>query len=187
MNTPEESRRLVLASGFANTGFPEFIASTGWEFLYTIPPGDSTTTESAWRIDPDHTFHYFECANYPVEYCLVAGPRYAEVLTQVSTRLDFMDVDDLISAFDRSLTADDLEVTTFTLGLTAGRIPEAPIYERIRGAMHHELPRIRLAAIDAAFVTGWDLFREDLKKLSTEDSDFVVRQTATNAIADASG
>ncbi len=167
MNLPDQSRRLVLASGFANSGFPEFIASTGWEFLYTIPAGDTTTTEYAWRIDPHHTFHYFECVNYPVEYCLVAGPRYAEVLTQVSTRLDFMDVDDLISAFDRSVTADDLEVTTFTLGLTAGKTPEPPIFERIRAAMQNELPRIRLAAIDAAFITGWELFQEDLKKLST--------------------
>ena len=183
MKTADESRRLVLSSGFANAGFGDFIARSGWPYLYIFPPGAAAATEYVWRIDPAHTFHYFECTNYPVEYCLVVGPQANEVLMRVSAELNFLDADDLAGAFDRASTIEEKEVTAYALGLSAGDVPDVAVAERVRVALGDVLPRVRLAAIDAAFVTGWETFRSDLERLSVADLDPDVRQTAINALA----
>lgn len=186
MTTEDQSRRLVLASGFARGELWEVAARSGWTLTYILPPGLAATTEFIWRIDPEHTFHYFECTDYPVEYCLVVGPQHDEMLMRVSAQLNFLDVDDVADAFDRAATEEEKALTTFALGLAAGDEPEKDIYERIHSAFDDPSSRVRLAAIDAAFVTGWEIFRSDLQRLSATDPDPVVSGTAANALADTS-
>jgi len=183
MSKMDQSRRLVLASGFANEGMGELLQRTGWEFLYTYPPGATDTTEYVWRIDPEHTFHFFECTNYPVEYCIVAGPNANEMLSKVSIYLEFLDVDDLAAAFDRSTTVEEKEVTTFALGLAAGDVPDELIFTRIVSALNDPDSRVRLAGIDAAFIAAWDTLRGEVERVSASDPDATVRTTATNALA----
>jgi hypothetical protein len=183
-NPPDQSRRLLLVSGFANAGLPQVIAGLQWPGLYSIPPNPADALEQAWRIDEQHLFHLFECTNYPLEYCLVSGPRANAVLMQISTSLDFMDVDDVAAAFDRSASAEELRITTFALGLSAGEQADEAILSRLQSAFLHSQPSIRLAAIDAAFVTGWEVFAADLNRLALTDSDSDVRGTAANALQD---
>lgn len=177
-----QSRRVVLASGFANEGMDELLTHSQWEFLYSISPDPAATTEYVWRIDPKHSFHYFECTNYPVEYCMVVGPQHDEVLMQISTLLNFLDVDDLSRAFDIASTVEEKEVTTFALGLGGGDALEDSIYKRIQLALNDPSPRVRLAAIDAAFITGWEIFQTDIERLSKDDPDPIVSTTAANAL-----
>ncbi len=179
MNITDQSRRLVLASGFADTGFEQFIAGYKWPFLYTLPPQqDIEVKEYVWSVDPEHTFHYFECMNYPVEYCLVVGPQANTVLMDISASLDFLDVDDLAYAFDVASTPDEKRLTVYTLGLSAGANPDSVIFDRIQQAMSDANVPVRLAAIDAAFVTGWKTFNSQLENLLKNDPEPLVRQTA---------
>jgi hypothetical protein len=184
MKPQDQSRRLVLVSGFANGGLQAAVADAGWEYLYTYPPGRAEALEYVWRIDPEHTFHYFECTNYPLEYCMVVGSRPEEVLAQVSSRLDFLDADELASAFDRAATVDERALMTFALGIAADDAPQSTIAERIRSSFRADQPPVRLAAIDAAFVTGWETFLDELKRLSASDPDPLVNETAANAVAE---
>ena len=183
MSKMNQSRRLVLTSGFANEGMGELLQRTGWEFLYTHPPGITDTTEYVWRLDPAHTFHFFECTKYPVEYCMVVGPQANDMLAKTSINLDFLDVDDLAAAFDRSTTVEEKEVTTFALGLAAGDVPDEAIFTRIVAALNDADPRVRLAGIDAAYIAAWDTLRGELERLSVSDPDETVRATAGNALA----
>ncbi len=69
------SPRLVLESGFAGARLAEALKRWEWPFLYSVPASEGAhATEHVWKMDWGHTFHLFECAAYPVEYCQVAGP-----------------------------------------------------------------------------------------------------------------
>lgn len=183
MKNNDQSRRLVLASGFANDGLWEFVARSGWEFLYIFPPGTAAATEYAWRIDPEHTFHYFECTNYPVEYCLVAGSNPDEMLTKISPQLDHLEVKDIAAAFDRATTPEEKAVTVYALGLAASDEFDEVIFARIVAALHDAHPQVRLAGIDAAFIAGWEALRAELLRVSLNDAEAEVRGTAANALA----
>lgn len=178
-----KSVRLVLASGFANGGLGEAVNSFGWEQLYSVPPGHAASTEHVWRIDPEHTFHYFECTNYPLQYCSVMGPQHDLMLMLISARLDFLDADDLLAAFDRAATVEEREVTTFALGVGGGGEPDEDTAVRLRAALGDAEARVRLAGVEAAFATGWEIFRGELERLSVSDPDAAVRQAAAGALS----
>jgi hypothetical protein len=178
----QRSRRLVLSSGFANQRLDDVLRVTGWLYLGSFPPGQTEATEHVWLMEQDHTFHYFECVDYPVEYCQVFGPSANDFLRQISIRLDFLDVDDLSAAFDRSATPEEKRTTTFALGLASGAKFDPTIYERIHESFQDVNSSVRIAAIDAAFVTGWGAFRPSIEHLAVFDSDPVVSRTAAIAL-----
>jgi hypothetical protein len=135
-------------------------------------------TERVWRIDDAHRFHVFECSLYPVEYCLVSGQHPDQVLSQISVHLQFLDVDDLCNAFDRATAAEDKAIVTYALGLSSDDAVDPAIYERLVSALSDPISAVRVAAIHAAFVTGWRVFRDQLKRLSELDPDTQVAQLA---------
>jgi hypothetical protein len=182
MSPKDTSRRLVLAPGFAPQGLQELAARHQWEFLYTLPASTAATDEYVWRLDSQHSFHYFRCVNYPVDYCQVVGPRHGDWLFPLSTELDFLDVEDLLGAFDRATTAEERALTTFALALGAWETPERDIEERLRSRFSDADSQVRLAAIDAAFITAWPDFRADLERLAREDGDPEVKHVATKAL-----
>jgi hypothetical protein len=184
MKPADQSRRLVLAAGFNSTGLPELLHRFQWPFEYFVPQGATVTTERVWRISDVNRFHVFECTNYPVEYCIVSGKDPNQVLSQVSVYLDFLDVDDLCRAFDGATTPDDTAIVTFALGLSSDDTFDQTIYERLLSALSHPNPRVRLAAIDGAFVTGWPVFKDQFKRLSETDTDPQVSQMAATAFAE---
>lgn len=181
---PHASRRLVLESGFVGGGLADALRSWECPFVGSIPPGDgAAAVEHVWKLDWAHTFHLFECVGYPVEYCQVAGPFADETLAEASTALRFLDVDDLLAACARAANGDEAAAAVFALGLAAGDTPEDGVVDRIRAASARPEPRARIAALDAAFVTGWDVFAQDFERAAASDPDPLVRETAANAVA----
>lgn len=115
---------------------------------------------------------------------MVSGKRPDQVLAQISVYLDFLDVDDLCSAFDRAITPGDKAIVTFALGLSSDDAFDPAIHERLASALSDPTPEVRLAAIHATFVTGWRVFRDQLKQLSGTDADPQVAQLAATALAE---
>ena len=182
MNAADQSRRLVLNPAFVSRRLKDVITHLGWPFLHSIPAGTVAANEYVWKMDEEHSFHYFECANYPVQYCIVVGTHPNDTLMHISVHLDFLDVDDLIGSFERATTVEEKELTTFALGLAAGENAEVDIYEHLRSSLNDPEPRVRLAGIDAAFIAGWEIFRQDFERLARTDPDPIVNKTAANAL-----
>jgi hypothetical protein len=184
MTPPNQSRRLLLACNFVSGRLREVAERLRWNWQYSIGPEEIDGVENVWRLDPEHTFHVFQYADYPVCYCIVDGPRAADVLQGLRGELVDIDLHHITEAFDRSVTIQDWRSLTYALGICAGDEVEEAIASRIRLAFAHEHPEVRLSAIDAAFITGWDMFRQDLERLGASDPDEDVRDTALNGLAE---
>lgn len=182
MSAQNHSRRLVLSCDFVATGLQDIKERQQWQWRYSIAPDPVAATEYVWQVEPEHTFHVFTCTNHPVCYCMVVGPRAATVLEKLSGDLKPISTSELLRAYDHFTAPDERQGLTFALGICAdGPIDEA-IASRIRTSFADTSAQVRLAAIDAAFVTGWDAFKPDIERLSASDPDNVVRGTAANAL-----
>jgi hypothetical protein len=178
----ERSRRLVLESGFSGQGLQSMIRTNDWRLIARVAPRSAAATVTIWKIDTEHEFHYFECCDYPIEYCRVVGARPNEVLSQISVDLSFLDVDDLASAFDSASTSDEQAIATLALGLCAGPIPDPVINARIQSAFHSRDGAVRLAAARAACAAGWTALRPAIESVAKSDPDAQVRQAASITI-----
>ncbi|MDP9171004.1 MAG: hypothetical protein M3N54_10340 [Acidobacteriota bacterium] len=166
------------------TSFEQVRERLLWKWRYAIAPDPAAATEYAWQIDPEHTFHLFTCVHYPVCYCIVVGPRAGEVLEELTAELEWIPVSDLLKAFDHFTEGKDRKGLTYALGICSEASVDEEIVSRIRSAFGDAQPEVRLAAVDAAFVTEWDIFLPDIDRIIDSDPDDFVRGTAANAKRD---
>lgn len=182
MSAPDQSRRLVLSCDFVATGLHDVRERQQWIWRYSIAPDPVEATEYVWQVEPGHTFHLFTCTNYPVCYCMVVGPRATAVLEKLSGDLHVIATSELLQAYDHFTAPEERQGLTFALGICADGPVDEAIASRIRTSFADGSPKVRLAGIDAAFVTSWDVFKPDIEHLSASDPDDVVRSTAANAL-----
>jgi len=181
--TAAASARRVLAADSA-AELPGLAARLGWTALGSLDVREAGSVETAWRIGPEHTFHHVVSAAYGVHHCQVFGPDPDEPLRTIGRALRFLDVDAVAAAFDAAGNPRERAAATYALGLAAGTASEAAVLTRLVRALEDLEPAVRIAAVDAAFVTR----RPELLALVgrlRDDPDAGVRAVATTAIDEA--
>jgi hypothetical protein len=176
------SRRLLLVAEAA-AELPALAARRGWLLERTVAVPDAAVVETVWRVDPSHTFHHLLSTAYGVHYCQLLGPDADALLEAVSPDLAFLTSDDAVAAFDDAQTAHERAAITHALGVAAGTQPDAEVTCRVSKAMRDPARSVRIAAVDAAYLTGWPTLRERVELLGDGDPDSGVRRVADLALA----
>lgn len=159
--------RLVLESGWMAGNIDRLVGSYGW--WVERHERANAIQDTVYHIDAENQFHVGVSERFPIEYCAFSGPDAAALCALVSTRISYLTVEDLVEAARGAVT--EVEKCAIAWGLGAAATQSDPFIEQyIRRLLADGSRHERLAAIEAAALTGWTELAQDLDFVAAEDS-----------------
>lgn len=129
--------------------------------------------------DHDASIHYVDEPLVRFPYVQVVGADRDEVAAMLREHIDFFTDEEIFRMWDDASSDAEHEEAAFHLGVASPEEPFQPFLERIRHALEHPCPAVRLAAIlGGVGYRGWPEFEPILAEMKANDPDSDVRLRA---------
>jgi hypothetical protein len=130
----------------------------------------------------DASLHYVDEPLVRFPYVQVVGRDRDEVAAILRDRVAFFTDEEIFRMWDDASSVADHEVAVLHLGVASPEQPEENFFSRIRTALHHPSPAVRLAAVLAVAYRGWKKFEPVLAEMSADDLQVDVRIRAQSLL-----
>jgi hypothetical protein len=178
----EQFHRLILKPPRTEVALVKHCLRSKWPMRRYIAPEPERLIprESVFSAGKhDATIHYVDEPMVRFPYVQVVGPDRDEVADTLRKHIDFFTDEEIFRMWDEATSDAEHEEAAFHLGVAAPEKPSQPFVERIRQALEHPSPAVRLAAIlGGVGYRGWPEFEPMLSEMKANDPESDVRLRA---------
>ncbi len=181
----EQFHRLILKPPRNDVALVTFTLETDWIMgRYISPvPERFIPLEMVFTSDEhEASLHYIDEPIVRFPYVQVVGADRDEVASILRKHVDFFTDEEIFQMWDDASSDAEHETAAFHLGVASPEHLSEPFLERMRKALQHPSPTVRLAAILAVGYRGWREFEPILAEMKAKDPDSDVRTRAESML-----
>jgi hypothetical protein len=166
-------------------GMSEVARRAGWH-LEDAPTERDThedVLEFRWRVDDVSTVTLVKNVALKSSYLVVSAPDPGDVIASISSLVPSLTATEIVNRLQNALS-DEERVNALSLVAASGlRHYWADLYEALVSNLRHPSPRVRGAALVAAFHLNWNQLRPIVQQTRETDEDSDVRTLAKTCLA----